>query len=51
MTPTPLAHAGHWITDVLTVLPVAVAIFALWFSSWRAKRRGPNAADVPPPAA
>ena len=27
--PLPLAHAGHWILDLLTLAPVAV--LALWF--------------------
>ena len=26
MTPLPLAHAGHWLVDVLYVLPVVVIV-------------------------
>jgi hypothetical protein len=55
MTP-PIAHAGHWIADLLYVLPLAVALGFLALQSYRDKRRGegdaaPTPVDSPPPAA
>ncbi len=55
MTP-PLAHAGHWIADLLYVLPLAVALGFLALQSFRDKRRGETdgaagtPVDGPPPA-
>jgi hypothetical protein len=54
MTP-PIAHAGHWIADLLYVMPLAVALGFLFVQSRRDKRReeaeGPAApADTSPPA-
>lgn len=53
MTP-PIAHAGHWIADLLYVLPLAIALGFLGVQSIRDKRRdkaeGPKAADDAPPA-
>ena len=54
MTP-PIAHAGHWITDLLYVLPLAVALGFLVLQSYRDKRRdkaeaASAPADTPPPA-
>ena len=51
----PIAHAGHWLVNVLYVLPLAVALGFLALQSIRDKRRdeteGPPApADGPPPA-
>ena len=54
MTP-PIAHAGHWIADLLYVAPLAVALGFLFVQSRRDKRReaaeGASApADSSPPA-
>jgi hypothetical protein len=53
MTP-PIAHAGHWIADLLYVLPLAIALGFLGLQSIRDKRRdkaeGPKPADDAPPA-
>jgi hypothetical protein len=53
MTP-PIAHAGHWIADLLYVLPLAIALGFLALQSIRDKRRdeaeGTNPADEAPPA-
>ena len=53
MTPL-IAHAGHWIADLLYVLPLAIALGFLALQSIRDKRRdeaeGPQPADDPPPA-
>jgi hypothetical protein len=49
MTP-PIAHAGHWIADLLYVLPLAVALGFLAFQSFRDKRRDDGEADSPAPA-
>jgi uncharacterized membrane protein len=50
----PLAHAGHWIADLLYVLPLAIALGFLALQSIRDKRRdraeGTKPADDPPPA-
>ncbi len=53
MTP-PIAHAGHWIADLLYVLPLAVALGFLALQSYRDKRRDdPEGATTPadPPTA
>ena len=41
----PLAHAGHWAVDLLTVLPVLLLI--IWFAiiTVRDRRRGPDPTD------
>ncbi|HTN22669.1 MAG TPA: hypothetical protein VL120_01670 [Solirubrobacteraceae bacterium] len=53
MTP-PIAHAGHWIADLLYVAPLAVALGFLFVQSRRDKRReeaeGGASADSSPPA-
>lgn len=54
MTP-PIAHAGHWIADLLYVLPPAIALGFLALQSIRDRRKhkaaGPKApADSPPSA-
>ena len=50
----PLAHAGHWIADLLYVLPLAIALGFLALQSIRDKRRdeadAANPVDTPPPA-
>ena len=46
--PVPLAHAGHVLVDLLTVLPVLVLIIWFGFITIRDRRRGehrPDAAD------
>ena len=53
MTPL-IAHAGHWITDLLYVLPLAVALGFLALQSMRDRRKddadgGQAPADTPPP--
>ncbi len=49
-----LAHAGHWLADLLYVLPLAVALGFLGFQAIRDRRRGGTdaaaPADGPPPA-
>ena len=52
MTPL-IAHVGHWLTDLLYVAPLAVALGFLFLQSRRDKNReeSENAAptaDVPP---
>jgi hypothetical protein len=53
MTP-PIAHAGHWIADLLYVLPLAIALGFLALQSIRDKHRdeaeAAEPADSPPPA-
>jgi hypothetical protein len=53
MMPLPIAHAGHWIADLLYVLPLAIALGFLALQSIRDKRRddaeGPKPVDDPPP--
>jgi hypothetical protein len=52
MTP-PIAHAGHWLADLLYLLPLAIALGFLAVQAIRdrhrdeAERRRP--ADDPPP--
>jgi hypothetical protein len=38
MTTLPIAHAGHWIADLLYVAPLAVALGFLFIQSRRDKR-------------
>jgi hypothetical protein len=35
--PIPIAHAGHWIVDLLTLLPAAV--IAIWFVGLAIRQR------------
>lgn len=35
----PLAHAGHWLVDLLYVLPVVVVVGWLAFNAVRDRRR------------
>jgi 4-hydroxybenzoate polyprenyltransferase len=37
-----LAHAGHWIAGLLYLAPVLIVVGALWYQSWKDKRRGPD---------
>ena len=39
---TPIAHAGHWIANLLYVGPVVVVVGALVWQSWRDKRAAQN---------
>ena len=39
MSVVPVAHAGHWLVNVLYVGPVAVLVIALWWQGVREKRR------------
>jgi hypothetical protein len=41
----PLAHAGHWLVNLLYVAPVAVVVGALAWQSWRDRREGRSEAD------
>ena len=44
MTPV-LAHAGHWIANLLYLAPVLVIVGALGLQRWRDKRAGGRDAD------
>ena len=35
-----LAHAGHWLVNLLYVGPVAVVVLALGWQSWKDRRGG-----------
>jgi len=35
-----IAHAGHWLTSVLYVLPVAAIAIAVWVQGRRDRREG-----------
>ena len=50
MTPLPIAHAGHWIADLLYILPLAIALGFLALQSIRDKRRDETEADEAPQA-
>jgi hypothetical protein len=41
----PLAHAGHWIANLLYLGPVLVVVGALVWQGWRDRRRGERAPD------
>ena len=38
--PVPLAHAGHWLVNLLYVLPVVIVVGMLGWQSWRDRRAG-----------
>ena len=44
--PVPLAHAGHVLVDLLTVLPVLVLIIWFGFITIRDRRRGDHTSDA-----
>ncbi|HEX8157282.1 MAG TPA: hypothetical protein VF526_07835 [Solirubrobacteraceae bacterium] len=50
MTQLPIAHAGHWIVNLLYLLPVVVAVGALMTQSWRDKRHEKASAGTDKPA-
>jgi hypothetical protein len=43
-----LAHAGHWFAGLLYLAPVLIVVGALFYQSWKDRRRGPEeeGADV-----
>ena len=43
----PLAHAGHVLVDLLTVLPVFVLIIWFGFITIRDRRHGDDAPETP----
>ena len=45
MSPTPLAHLGHWYHSLLYLAPVVVVVVVLWFQARRERRRGPSEDD------
>lgn len=45
----PIAHAGHWIADLLYVLPLAVALGFLALQSIRDKRKDEPEGTTNPP--
>jgi hypothetical protein len=50
---TPLAHAGHWLVNVLYLAPLIIVLLALGYQALRDRRRrgaGPRRppADGPP---
>ncbi|MDQ3675448.1 MAG: hypothetical protein M3401_01380 [Actinomycetota bacterium] len=51
MTP-PLAHAGHWLVNLLYLLPLVLVFLALGFQALRDRRRATGArreqTDDPP---
>jgi hypothetical protein len=53
MTPS-LAHAGHWLVNLLYLVPLLLVFVALGVQALRDRRRGtgprrPPAPDEPPP--
>jgi hypothetical protein len=40
-----VAHAGHWLANLLYLAPVLVIVGALTFQSWRDKRSGADKQD------
>jgi uncharacterized membrane protein len=52
MSAVPIAHAGHWLVNVLYVVPLLVVIAMLAISSLRDRRaEAAEAAGAPVPAA
>jgi hypothetical protein len=35
-----LAHAGHWLANLLYLAPVVIVVGALLFQSWKDRRNG-----------
>jgi cytochrome c-type biogenesis protein CcmH/NrfF len=51
MSAAPIAHAGHWLVNVLYIVPLVVVVLMLWISSIRDKRaEAAEAAAAPDPA-
>jgi cytochrome c-type biogenesis protein CcmH/NrfF len=51
MSAAPIAHAGHWLVNVLYIVPLVVVVLMLWISSIRDKRaEAAEAAAAPAPA-
>ena len=46
MSGVPAAHAGHWLVNVLYVAPVAILVIALWWQSFRERRRVSKEEDL-----
>ena len=44
MTMLVLAHAGHWLVNLLYVLPVAIVVVALGWQSFKDRRAGGRSA-------
>ncbi len=49
----PLAHAGHWLVNLLYLAPLMIVLLVLGFQSLRDRRRGTGPrrepTDDPPP--
>jgi hypothetical protein len=41
----PLAHAGHWIAQLLYLMPVAAMVGAILWSKYRGRRHGAGERD------
>jgi hypothetical protein len=50
MTQLPIAHAGHWLADLLYVVPLLIAVGVLATQSWRDKRQEKAKAGIDKPA-
>ena len=50
----PIAHAGHWLVNLLYLAPLVFVLAALGWQSLRDRRRGTGPrsepSDTPPPA-
>lgn len=38
MTELPIAHAGHWLANLIYVMPLVIVVGVLATQSWRDKR-------------
>lgn len=50
MTQLPIAHAGHWLADLLYLMPLVVVIAVLATQSWRDKRQAKAEGRIDKPA-
>lgn len=56
MTELPIAHTGHWLVNLLYVMPLVIAVGVLATQSWRDRRHEKakggidKPADAPPAA-
>jgi hypothetical protein len=47
---TLVAHAGHWIVQLLYLMPVAAMVGAILWGKYRGRHHTPEEPDAPPRA-
>ncbi|HEV7918245.1 MAG TPA: hypothetical protein VGO97_01595 [Solirubrobacterales bacterium] len=42
----PIAHAGHWLANMLYLVPVLVLVIGILFQKWADRNRDDDSEDV-----